>query len=160
MNMTASSRFEGRVQSKATLWAGRAITAIVALFLGFDGVTKLIRDPHVLSAMADLAFPERAIIAIGAVILVCTLLFLIPSTSMLGAILLTAHLGGAVAVQVRAGHPVFECVFPIIFGVLLWLGLSLRDPDCAGCCHFAPNLRGRFKGLSMQKFGRFLRFSH
>jgi hypothetical protein len=128
MNMTASSLFDGRIQSKATLWSGRAITAIVALFLGFDGATKVIRDPHVLSAMADLAFPERAIVAIGVVILACTVLFLIPSTSILGAVLLTAHLGGAVATQVRAGHPVFECVFPIIFGVLLWLGLYLRDP--------------------------------
>jgi hypothetical protein len=128
MNTTASSLFAGHVRSKATLWAGRAITTIVALFLGFDGATKIIRDPHVLSAMADLAFPERAIVGIGAVILVCTLLFVIPRTSMLGAILLTAHLGGGVAVQVRAGHPVFQCVFPIIFGVLMWVGMYLRDP--------------------------------
>ena len=143
MNMTASSLSEARVQSKATLWTGRAITAIVALFLGFDGVTKVIRDPHVLSAMADLAFPERAIVAIGAVILLCTLLFLIPSTSVLGALLLTAHLGGAVAIQVRADHPVFECVFPIIFGALMWLGIYLRDPRLRALLPLHTQSRGQ-----------------
>jgi hypothetical protein len=61
------------------------------------------------------------------VLLACTLLYVIPRTAILGAILLTGYLGGAVASNVRAGHPVFQCVFPVIFGVLVWAGLFLRD---------------------------------
>ncbi len=114
--------------SRASLWAGWIITILVILFLAFDGITKLIKAPHVLSAMADLVFPVGTIVGIGAVLLVCTLLYAIPQTSVLGALLLTAYLGGAVAVQVRVGHPVFECSFPIIFGVLVWLGIYLREP--------------------------------
>lgn len=128
MNTVASAVRTNGAPSKAALWAGWIITVVVVLFLAFDGITKVIKDPHVLSAMADLVFPVSTIVAIGAVILFCTLLYAIPRTSVLGAILLTAHLGGAVAVQVRVGHPVFESSFPIIFGVLVWLGIYLREP--------------------------------
>ncbi len=124
----ASARANVIKASKASLWAGWIITTLVVLFLAFDGITKVIKDPHVLSAMADLVFPVSTIVAIGAVLLVCTLLYAIPQTSVLGALLLTAHLGGAVAVQVRVGHPLFESSFPIIFGVLVWLGIYLREP--------------------------------
>ena len=128
MNTVASAVRTNGAPSKAALWAGWIITVVVVLFLAFDGITKVIKDSHVLSAMADLVFPVSTIVAIGAVLLVCTLLYAIPRTSVLGAILLTAHLGGAVAVQVRVGHPVFESSFPIIFGVLVWLGIYLREP--------------------------------
>jgi DoxX-like protein len=128
MNTVATAAGTDSKPSKSALWAGWIITILVVLFLAFDGITKVLKDPHVLSAMADLVFPVSTIAAIGAVILVCTLLDAIPRTSVLGAILLTAHLGGAVAVQVRVAHPLFEASFPIIFGVLIWLGIYLREP--------------------------------
>lgn len=128
MNTVAMGANTDRKTSKSSVWAGWIITTLVVLFLTFDGITKVIKAPQVLNAMADLAFPVSTIVAIGAVLLVCTLLYAIPQTSVLGAILLTAHLGGAVAVQVRVGHPLFESSFPIIFGVLVWLGIYLREP--------------------------------
>ncbi len=88
---------------------------------------KLIKDPHVLAASADLGYPVSSIVAIGALMLACTVVYAVPRTAILGAILLTGYLGGAVASNVRVGHPVFQCVFPVIFGVLVWAGLLLRD---------------------------------
>jgi hypothetical protein len=128
MNTVATAVSTARQVSKPSVWAGWVISILAVLFLAFDGATKLIKDPHVLSAMADLVFPEQTIVAIGAEILMATVLYAIPRTSVLGALLLTAHLGGAVAVQVRVAHPLFETSFPIIFGVLIWLGIYLREP--------------------------------
>lgn len=113
--------------SSATIWTGRIISAIVVLFLVFDAVMKLIKEPHVLAASADLGYPVSSIVGIGAVLLACTVVYVVPRTACLGAILLTGYLGGAVASNVRVGHPVFQCLFPIIFGVLVWTGLFLRD---------------------------------
>jgi hypothetical protein len=81
----------------------------------------------VLQASAQLGFPVSLIVAIGAVLLICTVIYAIPSTSILGAILLTGYLGGAVAIQARIGNPLFETLFPVIFGVLVWAGVFLRD---------------------------------
>lgn len=81
----------------------------------------------VVEATVRLGYPESVIVPLGFVLLVCTVLYLIPLTSVLGAILLTGYLGGAVATHVRAGEGLFSLVFPIIFGVLIWLGLYLRD---------------------------------
>ena len=128
MNTVAMGLSSDRTPSKTAFWAGWIISILVVLFLAFDGITKVIKDPHVLSAMADLVFPVSTIVAIGAVLLICTLLYALPQTSVRGAIVLTAHLGGAVAVQVRVGHPLFESSFPIIFGILVWLGIYLREP--------------------------------
>jgi hypothetical protein len=115
--------------SSVALWAGRIISGIVVLFLVFDGVIKVIKDPHVLAASADLGYSVSSIVGIGALLLACTLLYVIPRTAILGAILLTGYLGGAVASNVRVGHPVFECIFPVIFGILVWAGLFLRDVE-------------------------------
>lgn len=114
--------------SNAALWTGRVISTIVVLFLGFDGATKVIKEAHVIAASADLGFSVSSIARIGALLLACTLVYLIPRTAVLGALLLTGYLGGAVAVQVRVSHPVFQCLFPVIFGALVWAGLFLRDP--------------------------------
>jgi DoxX-like protein len=97
------------------------------LFLLFDGVTKVMKVAPVLQASAQLGFPVSLIVAIGAVLLICTVIYAIPGTSILGAILLTGYLGGAVAVQARIGNPLFETLFPVIFGVLVWAGIFLRD---------------------------------
>ena len=118
----------GAQLSNARLWTGRIISTLIVLFLVFDGVTKVIRESHVMAANAELGYPQAAIAWIGALLLACTAVYVIPRTAILGGILLTGYLGGAVASSVRVGHPVFECVFPIIFGALVWAGLYLRDP--------------------------------
>lgn len=122
-----SSKAESGSLSKGSLWTGRIVSGIVVLFLTFDGVTKLMKAPQVVKATAQIGFPESTIVGIGITVLVCTALYVIPRTSILGAILLTAHLGGATAANVRAGSPVLNTSFPIVFGVLVWLGLFLRE---------------------------------
>jgi len=111
--------------SKTNLWAGRIISTLVVLFLLFDAVAKLMRIAPVLAAFTQLGFSTSLVIPIGAVLLLCTILYMIPPTSILGAILLAAYLGGATVTHLRAGQPFY---FPIIFGVLLWGGLYLREP--------------------------------
>jgi hypothetical protein len=113
--------------SMKAVWTGRVISGLVVLFLLFDGVTKVMKVAPVLQASAQLGIPVSLIVAIGAVLLICTVIYAIPSTSILGAILLTGYLGGAVAVQARIGNPLFETLFPVIFGVLVWAGIVLRD---------------------------------
>ncbi|HKS09903.1 MAG TPA: DoxX family protein [Pyrinomonadaceae bacterium] len=114
--------------SKGTRWAGRIISGLPALFLLVDGAMKLVKPAPVVEATVRLGYPESTIVPIGVVLVVCTIIYLIPRTAVLGAILLTAYLGGAVATHVRAEEPVFSIVFAIVFGVLLWLGLYLRNP--------------------------------
>ena len=114
--------------SKASLWTGRVITGLVVLFMLFDGISKVMKAQQVIDATVRIGFPVTSIIGIGVTLLVCTVVYVIPNTSILGAILLTGYLGGATATQVRAGSPIFETVFPIIFGILVWLGLYLREP--------------------------------
>jgi hypothetical protein len=114
--------------SKTSLWAGRIISGLVVIFLFFDALTKLMRVPQVLEATARLGFPVSALNIIAVTLLVCTIIYAIPRTSILGAVLLTGYLGGAVATQLRAGSPLFETVFPVLFGVLVWLSSYLRDP--------------------------------
>jgi DoxX-like family len=89
---------------------------------------KLLKPPVVVQATLKLGYPESAIVGIGIALLAGTLLYLIPRTAILGAVLLTGYLGGAVATNVRVGAPVFNIVFPMIFSALLWGGLWLRDP--------------------------------
>jgi hypothetical protein len=114
------------VSTKA-LWAGRILSALAVLFLLFDGVTKIMKVAPVLQASAQLGYPVSLIVSIGAVLLICTGIYAIPRTSVLGAILLTGYLGGAVASQARIGNPLFETLFPIIFGALIWAGIFLRE---------------------------------
>ncbi|HEX6805547.1 MAG TPA: DoxX family protein [Terriglobales bacterium] len=114
--------------SKTRLWVGRGVSALVIVFCIFDGVTKVIKDPHVLSASSDLGYSVGSIVLIGALMLLCTALYAIPRTEVFGAVLLTGYLGGAVASNIRVGHPLFECVFPVIFGILAWGGIFLREP--------------------------------
>lgn len=113
--------------SKASVWAGRIIGGLPALFLLVDGIMKLVKPPVVVEATVKLGYPESIILGLGIVLLVSTVLYLVPPTSILGAILLTGYLGGAVATHVRVQEGVFSIVFPVAFGVLLWLGLYLRD---------------------------------
>jgi len=110
------------------LWAGGIITTLVVLFLAFDAVTKIIRVAPVVEASEKLGLPPYTVLGIGMVLLACTVIYTIPQTAVLGAILLTGYLGGAAAIHVRAGTGVFPVAFSIAFGVLAWVGLVLREP--------------------------------
>lgn len=110
--------------SKKMLWAGRIISALSVLFLLFSGVMTLTKLAPVVQGFARLGYPESVARPIGILLLVCTVVYAIPRTSILGAILLTGYLGGATATHVRVGEPFF---FAIVVGVLVWAGLFLRD---------------------------------
>jgi hypothetical protein len=106
---------------------GLAISWLAAAFMVVDGVMKLVKPAPVMEATAKLGFPESTITGIGITLLFCTVIYLIPRTSILGAVLATGYLGGAVASQVRIGADWFSLAFPVIFGLLVWLGLWLRN---------------------------------
>jgi len=110
--------------SKAQYWTGWVLGILASLMLLMSAVMKLIKHPEVIKGWAHMGYPESVGIPIGITELVCTLLYLVPQTRYLGAILLTGYLGGAVATHVRLSEPFYT---PIILGVVLWLGLWLRD---------------------------------
>lgn len=115
--------------SRARLWTGRVASAVIALFMLFDCVIHILRPPPVVEGFAQLGFPLSVAVPLSIVELVCVALYVIPRTAVLGAILLTGYLGGAVAAQLRVGNPFFaETLFPVYMGILLWGGLVLRDP--------------------------------
>lgn len=93
---------------------------------------KLGKPAVVLEATRQLRYPESSVVGIGMLLLVCTVLYLLPRTSIVGAILLTGYLGGAVASHVRVGNGWFSVVFPVVFGGLVWGGLWLRDGRVRG----------------------------
>lgn len=115
--------------SSGMFWTGWIVSGLVILFLVFDGGTKVLKVAPVVEACERLGLTANMALGIGAVLLVCTALYAIPQTAVLGAILLTAFLGGAVATHVRAGSGMFEIVFSIAFCGLAWLGLVLREPS-------------------------------
>ena len=114
--------------SQGILWTGRILSVLPALMLLLDGIMKLAKPPFVVKATTELGYPEQAIVPLGVVLILSPLLYLIPQTAGLGAILLTGYLGGAVASHVRMGQGAFEILMPVIFGAILWIGLVLRDP--------------------------------
>jgi len=110
------------------LWAGRIVSALVVLMLLADSVAKIVKAAPVLKAQAELGFPDSLTVGIGFVLLICTCVYAIPKTSVLGAILLTGFLGGAVAVKLRIGDSLFgQILFPVYIGVMVWGGLFLRE---------------------------------
>ena len=120
--------------SKSRLWTGRILSILAILFLLFDGIMKLIRPLPVTQAMAQLGFPQHLSVPIGVILLLCTALYTIPSTSVLGAVLLTGYLGGAVVSQLRIGASLFgSTLFPIYFAVLMWAGIYLQEPRLRAC---------------------------
>lgn len=111
-----------------SIWIGRILSALVVAFLLFDGISKLIQPAAVIEATEALGYSEGSIFILGILVLIGTLLYIIPQTSVLGAIFLTAFLGGAVASHLRIGNPlVSHTLFPVYFGLMLWAGLYLRD---------------------------------
>lgn len=108
---------------------GWALTALLAIFLIFDGVSKLINVQQVRDATVDLGLREEMTPVIGVVLLVCVALYLVPRTAFLGAVLLTGYLGGAVLTNWRVDKPLFSTVlFAVYMGVAVWAALYLRDP--------------------------------
>lgn len=113
--------------SNKLLWTGRILSILAILFMLFDGIGHLLKPAPVVQAFVQLGFPLRLSITIGVIQLICVILYAIPRTAVLGAVLLTGYLGGAVAIHIRVGNPLFECTFPVLIGVLFWAGLLLRD---------------------------------
>jgi hypothetical protein len=114
--------------SRRQVWTGRVLSTLAVLFLLFDAIGKLLRPEPVVTGTVQLGWPASMIVPLGIIQLVCLAFYLIPRTSVLGAILWTGYLGGAVATHVRIGHPLFSHIlFPTYIAALLWLGLWLRD---------------------------------
>lgn len=125
------SIFEAAPVSNGALWTGRALSAVIVLFMTFDGAIKLPPLDIVTQTMSELGWPAEPNVArlIGVVGLISTALYAIPRTSVLGAILLTAYMGGAISTHVRIGNPLFShTLFGVYLGIILWGGLYLRDP--------------------------------
>ena len=111
-------------------WAGWIISGLVAAFLFLDAAIKFIKPPQVVEAFVRSGWPIDLSVVVGAILLICTVVYLIPKISVLGAVLLTGYLGGAVATNLRLHNPLFSyTLFPVYFGVLVWVGLWLREPQ-------------------------------
>jgi DoxX-like family len=114
--------------AKRISWPGRIVSAVPVLFLVFDAVIKLFKIPAVDEAFQQMGWPVSAAVGIGVLELICVALYVIPQTAVLGVIVLTGYLGGAVATHVRVGDPLFSHVlFPVYVALLLWGGLFLRE---------------------------------
>jgi len=116
-----------KTQTMGLQWTGRVLTGLTVLFMLFDAYGKFAKPVQVTDAFAKLGLPLSTSTSIGVLLLVSTVIYAIPRTAVLGAVLLTGFLGGAVAIQMRAGTTAFEQVFPVIFGILMWGGVYLRD---------------------------------
>ena len=111
------------------LWTGRILSAVAVLFLLFDITLHLLRPPFVVEGTKQIGYPVNTILTLGIIELVCLILYVVPRTAVLGAILWTGYLGGAVATHVRVSDPLFSHIlFPIYVALFLWGGLWLREP--------------------------------
>jgi hypothetical protein len=122
--LTSPSDVETVPVSKKVLWTGRIISAVPVLVLLMSAVMKFAKPAPVVEGFAHLGLPVELAFGLGILELACTAVYLIPRTAVLGAILLTGYLGGAVLAHLRVGDPF---IGPIIFGVLVWTGVFLRD---------------------------------
>jgi hypothetical protein len=112
--------------AKGMLWTGRVTSAIPIVFVTFGSIIKLMKTPQVIQGVARSGYPESLIRTVGTIELACVIVYIIPRTSVLGAILFTALLGGATATEVRIGDLTF--IMPVILGMMVWGGLFFRDP--------------------------------
>ena len=119
-----------------TLWTGRTLSGLAVLFLLFDSAGKLLEVQPVIDGTRQLGYPRDIVFTLGVILLSCLVIYLIPRTSVLGALLLTGYLGGAVATHARVENPLFShTLFPVYVAMLIWGGLVLRD---ARLLVFAP----------------------
>lgn len=116
-----------KLGSGMMLWTGWILTILATLFMLMDGIMKLLKPSFVVEATVHLGYPKSMIVVLGVVLTLSTILYVLPRTAVLGAIVLTGYLGGAVASQVRIEAAPSSIAFPILFGILVWLGLFLRD---------------------------------
>lgn len=112
--------------SKVALWTGRVMSALPVLFVLMGSVMKLMRLPAVHEGFARAGLPERLIVPVGTIELICVITYLVPSTAVLGAILMTGLLGGATLTSLRIADPTYP--LPVLLGMLAWGGLFLREP--------------------------------
>jgi hypothetical protein len=123
--------------AKKRLVTGYVLTTLVGLFLTFDTVLKVLRLAPAVQGTTELGYPAHTVLWIGLIELVCLGLYLVPRTSVLGALLLTGYLGGAIATHVRIGSPLLGFTFfPIYVALLIWGGLYLREPRLASLLPF------------------------
>jgi DoxX-like family len=135
---------ESRGERKSYRIAGWSLTGLTILFMLFDSLSKLALESHVVEATTRIGYPLAVIRPIGWVLLACTILYAIPRTAVLGAILLTGFMGGAIASKVRIEDPLFSSVlFGLYFGVILWTGLYLRDGSLRALIPFTRGGAGR-----------------
>jgi|SRR5947209_15609621 len=120
--------------STKKVWAGRIISALLVLLLLMGAVSAFVQPVNAVKGFEEFGYPSRLLPVLGAVELACAILYAIPRTSVLGAILLTGYLGGATATHVRVGDPKF--VVPVIVGMIVWLGLLLREDRLSGLIPF------------------------
>jgi len=126
--LTTLTARNGAGESKGYRIAGWSLTGLTILFMLFDSLSKLALESHVIAATTGIGFPVAVIRPIGWILLGCTILYAIPRTAVLGAILLTGFMGGAVASKIRIEDPLFSSIlFGVYFGIILWAGLYLRD---------------------------------
>jgi hypothetical protein len=129
MNATAQYALTPATKAGKLVWTGRVLSGLVIAFMLFDSIIKLMMIQPVIDSFRQMGFPENLAIEIGVIGLVCTVLYAIPRTAVLGAILLTGMLGGAIASHVRIGSPLFSHVlFGVYLGLFAWGGLFLREP--------------------------------
>ena len=127
-NFVAQTTVEPDSIGKKVVWTGRILSGLVAAFLLFDAVIHLLKPAPVVEAFSKLHLPLSLAVDLGIIELLCLALYAIPATSILGAILLTGYLGGAVAIQVTTSNSLFgEILFPVYVGAIVWGGLYLRD---------------------------------
>ena len=128
MTITATFPATYTVESNKQVWTGRVFSALAVLFLTMDAVMKLIVVPEAVKGTGQLGWPVSSIVPLGILQAILLIIYIVPRTSVLGAILWTGYLGGAVATHVRVGNPLFSHIlFPTYVAALLWLGLWLRD---------------------------------
>jgi hypothetical protein len=128
----ASNPSSGTRQSSLSLrlvWTGRVLSGIATAFLAFDAIVKISQSPVAMEGTAKLGYPTSAVLVLGILQAICLALYLVPRTSIIGAVLWTGYLGGAVSAHVRIEDPLFSHVLaPVYVAVLLWGGLYLRNP--------------------------------
>ena len=128
MTIVSNQHAEAGPMISKQVWTGRTLSTLAVLFLIFDAALKVMKLPVAVEGTVQLGYPEGAVVGIGIVELVCVAIYVIPRTSILGAILLTGYLGGAIATHVRVGNPLFtHMLFPIYVAALIWGGLLLRE---------------------------------
>jgi hypothetical protein len=118
----------GASRRRGAIWTGRVLSGLAVLFLTFDAAIKLIALPPAVEATGQLGYPLSSLFSIGLIELACLIVYLIPRTAFVGAVLWTGYLGGAIASHLRLADPLFShTLFPIYIAALLWVGLWLRD---------------------------------